>query len=179
MLDAPLNKTFPSIILFLVIRRNWNPWRRWFCQHSLPDWRAGAEEGIFRFDINMFVLCSVIHFASEKADSAAKSALDLPHIKLGVPIMILSIVSANTFFPLGKMIGMVRSRTSFILSSQSWEIAVLLQAVQEGWSCLVSYPHRSYTSDPFIHLEERSSTFCLTPSSRCKLRAGVSLNIHS
>ena len=28
----------------------------------------------------------------------------------------------NIFFPLGKMIGMVWSQTSFILSSQSWEI---------------------------------------------------------
>ena len=36
--------------------------------------------------------------------------------------LILNIVSANIFFPLGKMIGMVRSRTSFILLSQSWEI---------------------------------------------------------
>ena len=36
----------------------------------------------------------------------------------------LNIVSANIFFPLGKMISMVRSRTSFILSSQSWEIGI-------------------------------------------------------
>ena len=38
------------------------------------------------------------------------------------------------------------------------KLAVLLQAVQEGWCCLVSYPHRSYTFDTFIHLEERTST---------------------
>ena len=37
-------------------------------------------------------------------------------------IMILNIVSANIFFPLGKMIGMVQLQTSFILSSRSWEI---------------------------------------------------------
>ena len=42
--------------------------------------------------------------------------------RLVYPIVILNIVSANIFFPLGKMIGMVRSRTSFILSIQSWEI---------------------------------------------------------
>ena len=42
--------------------------------------------------------------------------------RLVYPIVILNIVSANIFFPLGKMIGMVRSRTNFILSSQSWEI---------------------------------------------------------
>ena len=59
---------------------------------------------------------------NEKADSAAKSALDLPRAKVGVPIMILNIVSTSISFPLAKMTGMVRSRTSFILSSQSWEI---------------------------------------------------------
>ena len=37
------------------------------------------------------------------------------------PIVILNIVSANILFPLGKMIGMVQSR-SFLLSSQSSEI---------------------------------------------------------
>ena len=42
--------------------------------------------------------------------------------RLVYSIVILNIVSANIFFPLGKMIGMVRSRTSFILSSQSSEI---------------------------------------------------------
>ena len=36
-------------------------------------------------------------------------------------IIILN-VSANIFFAFGKMIRMMRSRTSFILSSQSWEI---------------------------------------------------------
>ena len=42
--------------------------------------------------------------------------------RLVYPIVILNILSANIFFPLGKMIGTVRSWTSFILSSQSWEI---------------------------------------------------------
>ena len=42
--------------------------------------------------------------------------------RLAYTIMILNIVSSNISFPLGKMTGMVRSRTSFILSSQSWEI---------------------------------------------------------
>ena len=41
--------------------------------------------------------------------------------RLVYPMMILNIVSTNIFFPLGKMIGTVRLRTSFILSSQSWE----------------------------------------------------------
>ena len=39
--------------------------------------------------------------------------------RLVCPILILNIVSANIFLPLGKVIEMVRLRTSFILS---WEI---------------------------------------------------------
>ena len=75
---------------------------------------------------------------------------------LEYPIMNLNIVSANIFFPLGKMIGMVRLRISFILSSQSWEI---------GRPPTGSY--QSYSSDPFMHLEERSSTsVMLLPNSR-------------
>ena len=42
--------------------------------------------------------------------------------RLVFPVMILNIVSTSIFFPLGKVIGMVRLRTSFILSSQFWEI---------------------------------------------------------
>ena len=42
--------------------------------------------------------------------------------RLVYPIMILNIVSTNIFLPLSKMIGTVRSWTSFILSSQFWEI---------------------------------------------------------
>ena len=41
--------------------------------------------------------------------------------RLVYPTLILNIYSANIYFPLGKMIGTVRSWTSFILSSQSWE----------------------------------------------------------
>ena len=50
---------------------------------------------------------------TEKADSAAKSSLELP--RLVYPILILNIVSASVFFSLGKVIGMMRLRTSFIL----------------------------------------------------------------
>ena len=60
---------------------------------------------------------------------AMKRQIQLPSLpwiclvpRLVYPIMILNIVSTNIYFPLGKMIGTVRSRTSFILSSQSWEI---------------------------------------------------------
>ena len=37
-------------------------------------------------------------------------------------ILILNVVSASMFFALGKVIGMVRLRTIFILSSQAWKI---------------------------------------------------------
>ena len=51
--------------------------------------------------------------------------------RLVYPSIILNIVSANIFVPFGKMTGMVRLRKSFILL---------------------------YISDPFIHLEDKSST---------------------
>ena len=47
---------------------------------------------------------------NKQADFAAKSALDLPSTKVGVSCNDFNIVSANIFFPLGKMIGMMRSR---------------------------------------------------------------------
>ena len=52
----------------------------------------------------------------------AKSALDLPRAKVGVPYTDLKYLISQYIFPLGKMNGTVRSRTSFILSNQSWEI---------------------------------------------------------
>ena len=74
------------------------------------------------FDNKDIILCWVpSHIGirlNERGDSAAKSALDLPRVNV---ILILNILT-SIFFPLGKMIGMVRSRTSFILSSRSWEI---------------------------------------------------------
>ena len=42
--------------------------------------------------------------------------------RLMYPTLILNTISTGIFFPLGKMIGMVRSRIRFILSSRSWEI---------------------------------------------------------
>ena len=50
-----------------------------------------------------------------------------------------------------------RKQASFCQASPG-SLAVLLQAVQEGWSCLVSCPHRSYIFDTFIHPKEGSST---------------------
>ena len=42
--------------------------------------------------------------------------------RLVCPALILYIILTNIFFPLGKMIGAVQSRTCFILSSRSWDI---------------------------------------------------------
>ena len=39
-----------------------------------------------------------------------------------IPLIAATYSFKNIFFPLGKMIGTVRLRTSFILSSHSWEI---------------------------------------------------------
>ena len=45
---------------------------------------------------------------NEKADSAERSALDLPRAKVGVPyITILNIQLISIFFSLGKMIGIL------------------------------------------------------------------------
>ena len=80
---------------------------------------------LLNFDNKDIIFCWVPSHTgiggNDKADSAAKKVLELPHAKVGVPL-ILNIVSTSIFFPLGKMIGMVLVRTHFILSSQSWEI---------------------------------------------------------
>ena len=67
------------------------------------------------------------------------------------------ILLTNIFFPFGKIIGMVRSRISFILSSQSWEIGSTLTggAGRMKLSCVVPASVMHIRS---IHLEERSST---------------------
>ena len=73
-------------------------------------------------DIYFFgVPCHIGIRGNERADSAAKSALDLLHAKVGVPYYDFK-HCINQYIPLGKMIGMVQLRTSFILSNQSWEI---------------------------------------------------------
>ena len=56
---------------------------------------------------------------NEKTDSLVWICL-VP--RLVYPIMILNTILTNILFPLDKMIGMVQSRTSFILSSRSGEI---------------------------------------------------------
>ena len=78
--------------------------------------------------------------------------------RLMYPILILNTILTNIFFPHDKIIGMVRSRTSFILSSRCWEVGSPPTGGAGRINCLVSCPHRSYLSNPYIHLEERSST---------------------
>ena len=100
---------------------------------------------------------------------AMKRQIQLPSLpwiclvpRLVYPTLILNIQSANISFPLGcKLERLERcghEQASFCQASPG-RLAVLLQAVLEGWSCLVSCPHRSYTFDSFIYREERSSTF--------------------
>ena len=59
---------------------------------------------------------------NEKADSAAKSALDMRCLKVDVPNTDFKHHLNQYFVSLGNIIGMVRLRTSFILSIWSWEI---------------------------------------------------------
>ena len=119
----------------LYIIWSWNiPWLGW--------WYESVFLNIAKKDI---VFCWVPSHTgikgNEKADSAANSALDLPRAKVGVPYTDFKHLISQHIF-------------------SNWQaspgrLAVLLQAVQEGWSC----PHRSYTFDPFIyppHLCEHS-----------------------
>ena len=123
-------------------------------------WSGWWYESIF-----LILPIKTLHFAGYPAklalgamerQAAAKSDLDLPLVKVGVP--------NNDFkhhinkYILSTWQDMVGSRTSFVRQAGPRRLAILLQAVQERWSSLVSCPHRSYTSDPFIHLEEISST---------------------
>ena len=73
----------------------------------------------------------------------AESALDLSHVKVGVPysdFKVLNIKSTSMFFLLGEMIRMMRLRTSFILLIPSWEIGSPLtgSAYKMKCSCVVS-----------------------------------------
>ena len=66
--------------------------------------------------IKDYVAFKYIVFKDSLSDSAAKSALELPHANVSVPILILNIVLAY------QPICSFHWRTSFILSSQLWEI---------------------------------------------------------
>ena len=80
---------------------------------------------LFNFCQKHFVVYPAIlalGLMKERADSAAKSALDLPHAKVGVSYNDFKHCINQYILSLGNMIGMVQLRRSFILSSQSWEI---------------------------------------------------------
>ena len=90
------------------------------------DWDGDTKVCLFKFCIK-----NTLYFVGYPAILALRvmkghSAASLHWIclmpGLVYPVMILNIVSTNTFFPLGKMIELVRLQTSFILSSRSWEI---------------------------------------------------------
>ena len=92
-----------------------------------PDWDGDTKVCLFKF-CNKKTLFFV-GYPAILALRAMKMQTFLPSLhwiclvpRLVYHIMILNIVSTNISFPLGKMTGMVRSRTSFILSSHSWEI---------------------------------------------------------
>ena len=66
--------------------------------------------------------------ANEKADSVAKSALDLLRVKVDVPMVILNI------FPLGKMIGISAVRNNLHSSKPVlvyWQISMNHESLQE------------------------------------------------
>ena len=60
----------------------------------------------------------ILNFANKDIFVGYPAIIKLP----SQGILILNIILVNILFPLGKMIGMVRSRTSFILSRRPWEI---------------------------------------------------------
>ena len=72
------------------------------------------------------------------------------------PIVTLNIISTSIFFLLGKMIGMLRLQTRFIVSRHSREIGSLL--IGSAGSTILSCARVGYTFDPFIHVKETSST---------------------
>ena len=82
-----------------------------------PDWDGDTKVCLFKFCQKKTLL-----FVGYPAILALRAMKRQTLPRLVYPTLILNIVSANILFPLAKIIGMVRSRTSFILSSQSWEI---------------------------------------------------------
>ena len=75
--------------------------------------------------------------------------LDLPHAKVGVPYTDFKHLIGQYIFSTWQDDAVVIKLHSVKPGLGDW---------QEGWRCLVSCPHRSYIFDPFIYLEERSST---------------------
>ena len=120
---------------------SWNiPWSGWW-----------YESVFFYFAIKDIIFCwvpsHIIIGCNKKADSAAKSALELPRAKVGVHYndffnyFLKSVYS----FHLARWLKWCSCEQVSFCQASPGNLAVLLQAVQEGWSCLVSCPHWSYT----------------------------------
>ena len=80
--------------------------------------------------------------------------------RLVYPTLTLNTILPNIFCPVGwedDWNGAVANKLHSIKPVLG-RLAVLLQAVQEGWSSLVPCQYRSYTSDTFIYLAQKPST---------------------
>ena len=84
-----------------------------------PDWDGDTKVCLFKYCQKDIVFCWVPSHTgikgNEKADLAAKSSLDLPRAKVGVPYTDFKHLFSQYIFS-------TWSWTSLILSSQSWEI---------------------------------------------------------
>ena len=102
------------------------------------DWDGDTKVCLFKYCQKKTLF--FVGYPAILALRAMKRQIQLPSLpwiclvpRLVYTIMILNIVSTNISFPLGKMIGMVRSheQASFCQASPG-RLEVLLQAVQEG-----------------------------------------------
>ena len=82
------------------------------------DWDGDTKVSLYIFDTKDIIF--VGYLAILVLEVTKRQSCLMP--RLVCPILILNIVSVSRFFLLGKVFGLVRLRTSFILSSQSWEI---------------------------------------------------------
>ena len=97
---------------------SWNiPWSGW--------WYESVSLQILPIKSLLFVgYPAVLALGAMKMQTLLPSLLWICLVlRLVYPSLILNTILTNIFFPLGKMIGMLRSWTSYILSSRSWEIA--------------------------------------------------------
>ena len=84
--------------------------------------------------------------------------------RLVYSVMILNIQLTIIFFPLGKMIEMVRLQTSFILSSRSWEIGSPPTG-PEQWCFIFGFGPKSHFMPHglLFPIRSKSSFICIIP----------------
>ena len=92
-------------------------------------------------------------------------SLDLPRVKVGVLYTDFKLHISH--YILSTWQDDWNGAVASFCQADPGDLAVLFQAVQEGWNCLVLCPHRSYTLDPFAYVEEASSTSSLALSVHC------------